>query len=531
MDIKTLCVFISLRLFFIINKSHEFRQINNILYIIMSKLVEDENQINLLVKRNGEIIANYHITTLKLLKQNFKNICLSSEFFEYKSLDDFLNSIYFLEFLEYFLDHLHSKFPDVISYKKYKLNSDNIYKQPYFQNILEMCSNYVLNKIDIDQLRTKLNQIINLINKIEFGVFSYLKRILHLYYGLLYFTESVINNTTNDYTKLLLSIKKAVVYTSNGVSIQKSKVESCEHENILQYRKVLLSKFRLFQRKYLSAIAKLRRIGPPRASPEDSKKIKKELNKNNNVDYKAYEIFCKYVLDKEENAYIYDFLAGIHKSISEGVKHKNINNNTVANIKANTKIKHHKEYLERSEAILQMVEAKIEKYGDIIDKETKRKVEEIRKSFESPQIKFVSGNVPNNIIRQCKIIRAINKQIDKMIKDHIKKEQKRIKEEQERRKEEQKLRKEEQKLRKEEQEQEQKQKQRKEENNKNTTTSTFLSDLLEKHPDIKKEPTLKKQIHKLLLKYHPNKRQGLTNNQIKKTSEITNKLTQILTTL
>ena len=67
-------------------------------------------------------------------------------------------------------------------------------------------------------------------------------------------------------------------------------------ENLIKFRKELLSKFRLFQRKYLSAIAKLRRIGPPTATNKESKEIKKELNKNKKVDYKAYEIFCKYVL-------------------------------------------------------------------------------------------------------------------------------------------------------------------------------------------------------------------------------------------
>jgi hypothetical protein len=464
-----------------------------------TELVEDKDQLNLLVKRNGKVIANYPFIAVKLLKEKFKDICLSSEFSEYESLDDFVNSIYFLEFFEYFLDYLHSLFPDEISYEKYKTNINSvIIKNIYFRDIINMCSKYVFNYIDINMLYTQLQHNINSINLSTLSL-KLKKVLLRLYYGLLYFTKSVMNNEPTDYTNLLLLIKKAVVYNSNKVSIKNSKVELlCSNENTLEYRKNLLSKFRLFQRKYLSSIAKLRRIGPPNATNKESREIKKELNKNKNVvDYKAYEIFCKYVLSKEENEDIYDYLAGIHKNTFKGVIHKNINNNTVANIKANTKKTHHKEYLERSEAILKMVEAKIEKHGDIIDKEIKSQVGRIRKLFDSKQFKNLSlsfGNenspsIGGKIIHDCKRIRSINKQIDKIIKEH---------------------------------------EQRKEVNNKNTTTSKFLSDLLEKHPEIKNEPTLKKKIYKLLLKYHPNKRQGLTNNERKETVEITKKLTELL---
>jgi len=394
-------------------------------------LVEDEDQGYSLVKRNEDVIANYPLITLKLLKEKFKDICSSSEFSDYTSLDDFVDSIYFLEFFEYFLDYLHSLFPNEISYEKYKTNTNSvIIKNIYFRDIIEMCSKYVFNYIDINILYTQLQHNINSINMSLLSL-KLKKVLLRLYYGLLYFTESVMNNTINNYTKLLLFIKNAVVYNSKKVSIKNLKVEIlCSNETILEYRKNLLSKFRLFQRKYLSSIAKLRRIGPPNATNKESREIKKELNKNKNVDYKAYEVFCLYVLSKEENEAIYDYLAGIHKNTFKGVIHKNINNNTVANIKANTKEKHHKEYLERSEAILKMVEAKIEKHGDIIDKEIKSNVERIRKLFDSKQFKnitvsFGNSNSPSvgeKIIQDCKRIRAINKEIDKIIKEHIKKE-------------------------------------------------------------------------------------------------------------
>ena len=397
----------------------------------MSTLVEDKDQLDLLVKRNGKVIANYPLITVKLLKENFKDICSSSEFSDYTSLDDFVNSIYFLEFFEYFLDYLHSLFPDEISYEKYKTNINSvIIKNIYFRDIINMCSKYVFNYIDINNLYTQLQHNIYSIYRSTLSL-KVKKVLLRLYYGLLYFTKSVMNNEPTDYTNLLLFIKKAVVYNSNKVSIKNSKVELlCSNENTLEYRKNLLSKFRLFQRKYLSSIAKLRRIGPPNATNKESREIKKELNKNKNVDYKAYEIFCEYVLSKEENEAIYDYLAGIHKNTFKGVIHKNINNNKVANIKANTKMTHHKEYIERSEAILKMVEDKIEKHGDIIDKKIKSQVERIRKLFDSKQFKNLSlsfGNenspsIGGKIIQDCKRIREINKQIDKMIKEHMKKE-------------------------------------------------------------------------------------------------------------
>lgn len=399
-----------------------------------SELDEDKDSGYLLVKRNGEVIANYPIDKLKELSTSFKDkdMCSTQEFSEYESLNDFVNSIYFLEFFEYFLDYLHSLFPDEISYEKYKTNSESvIIKNIYFRDIINMCSKYVFNYIDINNLYTQLQHNINSINRSTLSL-KVKKVLLRLYYGLLYFTKSVMNNEPTDYTNLLLFIKKAVVYNSNKVSIKNSKVEQlCSNENTLEYRKNLLSKFRLFQRKYLSAVAKLRKIGLPNVSPEKIREIKKKLNKNKDVDYKAYEIFCEYVLSKEENEYIYDFLAGIHKNNIKGVIHKNINNNTVANIKANTKKTHHKEYLERSEAILKMVEYKIEKHGDIIDIKTKSQVERIRKLFDSKKFKntihvsFGNENSPSiggKIIQDCKRIREINKQIDKMIKEHMKKE-------------------------------------------------------------------------------------------------------------
>ena len=413
----------------------------------MSIFVKDEDKGYLLVKRKEKIIAYYPITELNLLKENFKDkeLCSTPEFSEYESLNDFVNSIYFLEFFECFLDYLHPLFPDVISYKLYKTNSELVvYKSIYFKDIIEMCSKYVFNYIDINMLYTQLQHNINSINHSTLSL-KIKNQLLRLYYGLLYFTVSVINDNMNHYTNLLLFIKKAVISNSKKVSIQNSKVKFlCSDDNILEYRKNLLSKFRLFQRKYLSAIAKLRKIGSPNATKKESLELKKELNKNKNVDYKAYEIYCKYVLSKEENEDIYDFLAGIHKNINGSVIHKNINNNTVANIKANTKKTHHKEYLEKSKEILEIVEAKIKEHVDIIDKERKYQIERIRKLFDSKQFKNMTlsfGNdnassIEGKIIKDCKTIRIINKEIDKMIKEHMNKEKQVNKEKQEKEKQE-----------------------------------------------------------------------------------------------
>jgi hypothetical protein len=90
----------------------------------------------------------------------------------------------------------------------------------------------------------------------------------------------------------------------------------------------------------------------------------------------------------------------------------------------NTKKTHHKEYFEKSKEILKSVEDKIKEHGDIIDKETKNKVERISALFKSEQFRNMTLSFGNDklqikIIQDCKTIRAINKEIDKMIKEHM----------------------------------------------------------------------------------------------------------------
>jgi len=417
-------------------------KINNILYIMTTELVEDEDSGYELVKRNGEVIAKYPITELKLLKEKFKDICSTPEFSEYKSLDDFIYSIDFLEFLEYFLDYLNKKYPYMTTYKKYNnqitKNELFIMNTLSFKKLINFAFDYLYYSGN-DDLRLLYNNINIELNKIKnTKIFKKKEQniLIRLYNGFLYFLELLIERPKDIYLEMtLFTMFKKKLLEGKLIKSQPTFNQSSltmiynqfEYNEILEYRKNLLSKFRLFQRKYLSAIAKLRKIGPPNITNKESRDIKKELNKNKNVDYKAYEIFCKYVLNKEENEAIYDYLAGIHKNTFKGVIHKNINNKTVANIKANTKEKHHKEYLERSKAILKMVEAKIEKHGDIIDIKTKHQVKAIRELFDSKQFKNMTFSFGNNlfeqkIIKECKTIRAINKEIDNMIKKHIKKE-------------------------------------------------------------------------------------------------------------
>jgi hypothetical protein len=383
----------------------------------------------------------------KGVKENFKDICSSSEFSDYASLYDFVDSIYFLEFLEYFLYYLHSLAPDVIPYRKNssKMTKDELFIMNVgsFRKLIGFAYSYLYDKGDLRMLFNQVDDEYKRITITKIFSKNEKKLLIRLYQGFLCFLELLIEKgKIDDAMSLFVTLKNSNLegklnksHSSFNQSALSIIYNLFTNKIMLEHRKDLLSKFRLFQRKYLSSIAKLRRIGPPNATNKKSLEIKKELNKNKNVDYKAYEIFCEYVLSKEENEAIYDFLAGIHKNSNGSVIHKNINNNTVANIKANTKEKHHKEYLERSEAILKMVEAKIEKHGDIIDKKIKSQVERIRKLFDSKQFKNLSlsfGNenspsIGGKIIQDCKRIRVINKQIDKMIKEHMKKEHKQIK--------------------------------------------------------------------------------------------------------
>ena len=407
----------------------------------MSTLVQDEDPKYLLVKRNENVIAYYPIDKLKELKEKFKDICLTSDFINYRSLDYFRYSIYFLEFLEYFLDHLHSLYPKVSPYIKNKTkltkNESIIMNTESFKILMDFAGYYLYYKgsylmLLFDNVKNELNNIIyTKLKKKEQNILT------RLYLGFLHFLQLLIEHYNDIDESMILFIKlrdqllQGKLNKSQPTFNQSSLTmiyNLFEYDEMLKYRKDLLSKFRLFQRKYLSEIAKLRKIGHPNITKEKLLEIKKGLNKNKNIDYKAYEIFCLYVLSKKENEDIYDFLAGIHKNSNGSVIHKNIKNNKIANIKETTKKIHHKDYVKKSEEILKKVEDKIKEHGDIIDEETKSQVEEISKSFNSfysnesqPPI-LVFGNLPNDIIHQCKTIRIINKEIDKMIKEHMNKE-------------------------------------------------------------------------------------------------------------
>jgi hypothetical protein len=485
-----------------------------------SELDEDKDSGYLLVKRNGETIANYPIDKLKELYYDFKKICSTStsEFKDYASLDDFINSIDFLEFLEYFLDHLNSLFPDVSPYTKNKTkltkNELFIMNTLSFKKLIGFTYSYLYySGNDLRLLYNNINIELNKIKNTKIFKKKEQKILIKLYNGFLYFLELLIERPNDIYPEMTL-------FTMFKIKLLQGKLNKSqptfnqssltmiynlfEYNEMLEYKKNLLSKFRLFQRKYLSEIAKLRKIGPPNATKEELLEIKKELNKNKSIDYKAYEIFCKYVLSKEENEDIYDYLAGIHKNSNGSVIHKNINYNTVANIKAITKKTHHKEYLERSEAILKMVEAKIEKHGNIIDKEKKNQVKIIRALFDSKQFRnmtlsFGNGSSPSiegKIIHQCKTIRIINKEIDKMIKEHMNKE----------------------KQDKEERKQDKIKKRKQDKRN-------FISNLFAKHSNIQNENNFKQIIKKLLSKYtNKLKNKTLKDLERKNTLEIIQKL-------
>jgi len=420
-----------------------------------SELDEDKDSGYLLVKRNGEVIANYLIDELKELEDRFKDkdMCSSSEFEDYASLDDFVDSIYFLEFLEYFLHYLNRLYPDLILYKKYKNQITNlesrVHNNSKFINLMNYCRQY-LNGKDLNFLLNAVNSDYNALRSLPtYGGKQNEKvkqLLIRLYIGFTCFLELLIQKGKLDFAMTYLVVlknkllqgklnKKQPMFNQSSLSIINNFFSDTR---MLELRKDLLSKFRLFQRKYLSEIAKLRKIGPPTATNKESQEIKKKLNNNKKVDYKAYEVFCLYVLNKEENEDIYDFLAGIHKNSIGSVIYKNINNNTVGNIKANTKKIHHKEYVEKSKKILEIVESKIKEHGDIIDPKTKSHVERIRKLFDSNQFKNTlnfdndnSSSIGGKIIQDCKTIQIINKEIDKMIKQEKQRKQEQEKEKKE----------------------------------------------------------------------------------------------------
>ena len=58
--------------------------------------------------------------------------------------------------------------------------------------------------------------------------------------------------------------------------------------------------------------------------------------------------------------------------------------------------------------------------------------------------------------------------------------------------------------------------------------SNLLSNLVNKHPNIKNIEGNKQRVKKLLLKYHSNKTSDLSENEISKRSEISKRLIEIL---
>jgi len=391
-----------------------------------------------LVRKDRKVIANYPKDELKKLTSRFKEICKTPEFEDYDSLVDFIESIYFLEFLEYFLDYLHFFFPDVISYKKdkSKMTKDELFiiTTASFGKLIHYAYRFLFFH---DTLQSLLYGINFEYKKLEDSkIFSQKEKLLliELYTGFIYFLELLTRNgKLYKGMKLLTDLKDHVMKGKlNGIKpmFNPSKVEIIKifytTQNIIFYRTDLLLKFRLFQRKYVSEIAKLRKIGSPSDSKEKSKKLKKELNKNKNINYKAYEMFCKYVLQKLENETIYDYLAGIHKNSSGKIIHKNINNETVNKIKINTKKTQHTEYVKKSEKILKEVEEKIKKYGNIIDIQTKNRVKKIRVLFNSDEFvkykNYSSIGIGMKIIQDCKTIRRINKKIDDLIREEKERE-------------------------------------------------------------------------------------------------------------
>lgn len=470
-----------------------------------------------LVRKDRNVIAIYPKDELKKLTSRFKEICKTPELEDYDSLVDFIKSIYFLEFLEYFLDYLHFFFPDVISYKKdkSKMTKDETFfiSTPYFGSLINYAYRYLFYTENIKKLlievKSNYKKLIEIIS--EFSQKEQ-RLLIELYTGFIYFLELLTRNgKLHTEMKLLTDLKDSVMKGKSNVNII---TKYYTNPNIISYRKNLLLKFRLFQRKYLSAIAISRKIGSPSASKEESKQLKKELNKNKNIDYKAYEMFCKYVIDKIENESIYDYLAGIHKNSSEAIIHKNINNKNVNKVKINTKKTQHTEYVEKSKKILEEVEEKIGNHKDIIPKQIKSEVLRIRKLFESNEYKNTNilsfGNNTNNIhqiriggkiIQDCKRIRAINKEIDKLTGKKQEGEKQRKYEEREQHKKSNKLTKEE---------------------------STLLSNLVNKHPNVKIIEGNKQKIKKLLLKYHSNKTSHLSENEISERTEISKKLIDIL---
>lgn len=350
--------------------------------------------------KNSETVAYYPVDQLKALKSRFKEICTHPDFESYEDLDDFINRIYFLEFLYFYIINLYT--PENLEFVF--VNPSNM-KQ--FLNIQKSVHNFIRHIFRIDHNSTKNENKnesrIKMTTTMLFTMNStlqYLKRTIDIdpekialtsiCKGFIYFLEKYKSNTFRELYKNDWSIRKFISLMNSSI-ITNNEVYF-DLINRLQTEKTdKLKLYLIFQKKFRAEIAKLRI------------KIGSKLTKHHS-DFGSHDMFEKYVFPKIEGNFIYDFLKLY------------ILESNVKNIKKNTLNVVHDIQSQRN--LLKNIQQRIKNNPLAISSNIKNKVLEIKNtiaSYNSSNSNEAKNEARKEITKIFRKLATISKRIDRSL--------------------------------------------------------------------------------------------------------------------
>ena len=342
--------------------------------------------------KNDEIVAYYPIAELKALKGRFKEICTHPDFESYEDLDDFINRIYFLEFLYFYTMALYDPMNLRI------LDPNNIQQ---FLIIQKIARNFVDHISDINQNSSKNKlKIVNNTRLLIKNTLRYLSStadidfekmvLIFICKGFIYFLEKYTSNSSNKLYESDWSIQK-FIDLMNYPDIRNIEDYKILFGELQLEKKYKLKLYLMFQKRFKAEIAKLR--------------IKPELKLTKyHSDFGSNDMFIKYVFPEKEGNSIYDFL----KSFVVESNVKNIKKN-VSNITYDIQIQRN---------ALKHIQQEIKNNPLAISSNIKNKVSEIKNtlaSYNSSNSKEARNEARKEITKIFQKLAKISKKIDKSI--------------------------------------------------------------------------------------------------------------------
>jgi len=345
------------------------------------------------IKKNEEIVAYYPIAELKALKGRFKEICTHPHFESYEDLDDFINRIYFLEFLYFYTINLY----DPMNIAILDLNN-----RKQFLIIQQIAHNFV-NDISRIYHNSSKNERIS-IAKIAFlkiyDIIRYLNRtkdidtekmtLILICKGFNYFLDKYESNKFVELYESDWSIQK-FIDLMNYPDIRNIEDYKNLFGELQLEKKYKLKLYLMFQKRFKAEIAKLR--------------IKPELKLTKyHSDFGSNDMFIKYVFPEKEGNSIYDFL----KSFVVESNVKNIRKN-VSNITYDIQMQRN---------ALKHIQQEIKNNPLAISSNIKNKVSEIKNtlaSYNSSNSKEARNEARKEITKIFQKLAKISKKIDKSI--------------------------------------------------------------------------------------------------------------------